>query len=620
MKKRNLVAVSLCAAMVASSLTGCGKVQTKSDTTSAAATTAAAAQAGQAAAPAAPAAQKDPISLNLLYTSSDEKIANVVRDQLTKNGFVVEMTAAADGATMRQQQKGGNFDISIASWANPVGTPDYGCRGIWHSQGDTNNLGMNDPKLDELVEAGAAATVDKYPDTYGVAEKYVVEEMAYMHPLYIALSGRPYNVAIDGATVTNNQRWEDFSYVDASLNATRPLIMTQTGSTFFTWDPVRVDDQASGYLLDHMYIHLVTLEPDWTVSTDSSLSYNYAIADGNSDYYFILRDDCSFARIDENGVAYDSGVMVSGEDVVYSLGRAMDKDSTPMHATYSMYENLEEVVVVTDMAELENAKTAGGQSVREVLEADITPISELVASKNDVDNAAGKYQVVRCTTSVPYPQILNALTFHGAGIVDEEWVENLNKDLNVATYDAAKDRIYGDSVTTMEGETFNNQLSLSGNYILTSMNDYQINLTANPGIRKNDTEANPVKTMVLKLIADKDAALNAMRSGEVDFAYSINSTKHSVVEADPNLGINYNPGIRVYMLAFNLWGNSEVSNSVELRKAIASCINFEDIKAVQAGYAIEPYSPLSTCFSAGHTNPYQPGDTQKYLDAYYATK
>ncbi len=42
MKKRNLVAVSLCAAMVASSLTGCGNVQTKSDTTSAAATTAAA--------------------------------------------------------------------------------------------------------------------------------------------------------------------------------------------------------------------------------------------------------------------------------------------------------------------------------------------------------------------------------------------------------------------------------------------------------------------------------------------------------------------------------------------------------------------------------------------------
>lgn len=617
MKKRNLVAVSLCAAMVASSLTGCGNVQTKSDTTSAAATTAAAAQAGQAA---APGVEVKPVDLTLLYTSSDEMIANVVRDQLTKAGFNIEMTAAADGATMRQQQKGGNFDISIASWANPVGTPDYGCRGIWHSQGDTNNLGMNDPKLDELVEAGAAATTDHYVDTYGVAEKYVVEEMAYMHPLYIALSGRPYNALIDPETVTANQRWEDFSYLDASQNATRPWVMTQTGSTFFTWDPVRVDDQASGYALDHMYIHLVTLEPDWSVSTDSSLSYNYAIADGNSDYYFILRDDCSFARIDENGVAYDSGVMVSGEDVVYSLNRAMDKDCTPMHATYSMYENLEEVAIVTDIAEIENAKTADGKSVREVLEAGISPISELAATKDAVDNAAGKYQVVRCTTSVPYPQILNALTFHGAGIVDQEWVENLNKDLDVAAYDASKDRIYGDSVTTMEGDSFNNQLSLSGNYVLTSMNDYQINFTANPGIRKNDTEANPIQTLVLKLIADKDAALNAMRSGEVDFIYSMNATKYSIVEQDPNLGIMYSPGIRVYMLAFNLWGNSEVSNSPELRKAIASCINFEDIKAVQAGYAIEPYSPLSTCFSAGHTNPYQPGDTQKYLEAYFATK
>lgn len=615
MKKRKVVALSLCAAMVLSSLTGCGNVKTKSD---AVGTTAA--QAGPTEADPNAGVEIKPVDLNLLYSSSDETIANVVRDQLTKNGFNVQMTAASDGATLRQQQKGGNFDISIASWANPVGTPDYGCRGIWHSQGDTNNLGVNDPKLDELVEAGAASTSDHYAETYGAAEKYVVDEMTYMHPLYIALSGRPFSALLNADTVTPNQRWEHLSYVDESQNATRPLIMTQTGSTFFTWDPIRVDDQASGYALDHMYIHLVTLEPDWSVSTNESLSYNYAIADGNTDYYFILRDDCSFARIDDKGVAYDSGVMVSGEDVVYSLNRAMDKDCTPMHATYSMFESMKEVAIVTDIAELENAKTADGKTLREVLEADITPISELAETEDQVDNAAGKYQVVRVTTSVPYPQILNCLTFHGAGIVDAEWVENLNKDVDVAAYDSNKDHLYGDSVETMEGDSFNNQLSLSGNYVLTSMNDYQINFTANPGIRKNDADANPIQSMVLKLIADKDTALNSLRSGEVDFVYAMNAAKYSVVEQDSNLGINYFPGIRVYMLAFNLWGNSEVSNSPELRKAIASCINFEDIKAVQAGYAIEPYSPLSTCFECGNKIVYQPGDTEKYLRAYFATK
>lgn len=613
MKKRKLVALALCAAMV-SSMTACN-VKTKSDTTSAAAE-------NQGPTEADPNADVEigEVKLKLLYQSSDESVANVIRDELTKAGMTIEMSGASDGATFREQEGNGNFDIAISSWANPVGTPDYGCRGIWESVGDSNLTGINDPKLDELVNEAAAETADVYVETYGAAERYAIEEQVYMTPLYIGLTGRPFSNIVKPDTIGNNQRWEKIDYVDESLRDTRPIVLTQTGSTITTWDPIRADDQSSGYALDEMYVHLLTLQPDWSVSTDSSLSYNYAVSDDNISYYFILRDDCGFARVDKDGNVYDSGVKVAGEDVVYSLNRAKDPNSTAMHKTYSMYTNLDTVEIVTDLAELESVKNAAGKTIREVLEDGITPIANLAATRDEVDNAAGNYQVVRCNTTVPYPQILNCLTFHGAGIVDSEWVEAMNEGVDFTAYDATKDKLYGDSVTTVEGATYDNQLSLSGNYVLTSMNDYQMNFVANPCLRTNDPECTKIKTLVNKFIADKDTALSALRSGDVDFCYSIPATKYDVVEQDENLVLNKFPGIRAYMLAFNMHGNSVVSDSVDLRKAIASAINYNDISAVQAGNTIECYSPLGTCLDAGNKLSYQPGDTERYLRAHFANK
>ena len=111
----------------------------------------------------------------------------------------------------------GNFDIAISSWANPVGTPDYGCRGIWESIGDSNLTGINDSKLDELVNKAAGETADVYINTYSEAEKYVVEEQTYMTPLYQNVSGRPFNKILKEDSVEPNQRWEHFDYVDEYL-------------------------------------------------------------------------------------------------------------------------------------------------------------------------------------------------------------------------------------------------------------------------------------------------------------------------------------------------------------------------------------------------------------------
>lgn len=601
MKKKRLAALFLSAVLLLSAV-GCG-TKTKSEAEGSGTTTG-----GQN------------ITLKLLYQSSDEVVANVIRDQLTKAGVTVEMAAASDGATFREQQNNGNFDMAIFSWANVVGNPDYSCRGVWHSTGASNYAGINDSTVDALIEQAAGETADVYVETYAELERYVVEEQTYMTPLYIKKSARSYSNILDSDTITANQRWEKLAYVDSSLTQTRPLVIAQTSGTATTWDPIRANDQTTGYALDHMYIHLVTLQPDWSVSTEESLSYSYAISEDNTKYYFLLRDDCNFARIDENGEVYDSGVMVSGEDVVYSLERARDPNSTPLHQTYSIYENLASTEVVTDLSVLENTMTASGQSVREVLEAEGQTIGSLVATRDEVDNAAGNYQVVCCTTSIPYPQILNALTFHGAGIVDSEWVEAMNEGVDIANYDATTDKLYGDAVTTMEGDSYANHLSLSGSYVLTSMNDYQMNFVANPYLRTNDTTRNPITSIVDRFMSDTEACLSALRSGEVDMPYNIPETKYETVEQDENLGITYYSGTRCYMLAFNMHGNSEVSNSADLRKAVASAIKYEDINAVLSGNAQECYSFISVCLDCGNTLNYQEGDTQKYLEAYAASK
>ena len=151
------------------------------------------------------------------------------------------------------------------------------------------------------MNKAAGETADVYINTYGEAEKYVVEEQTYMTPLYQNVNGRPFNKILKEDSVESNQRWEHFDYVDESLRDSRPLVITQTGSTITTWDPIRADDQSSGYSLDEMYVHLLTLQPDWSVTTDSSLSWSYAISEDNKSYYFLLRDDCGFARIDKDG-------------------------------------------------------------------------------------------------------------------------------------------------------------------------------------------------------------------------------------------------------------------------------------------------------------------------------
>lgn len=560
------------------------------------------------------------IKVSLGYSSADETLANIVRDQLTKKGFEVELKAFPDGASLKNCQVNGDADMCFFSWGNVVGTPDYGIAAVWSSDGDSNRFGYSNPTVDKMIVEAAGLPLESNHAKYEEIEDIVARDDVEYIALYRNMSNNPYSPVMDPAAFHPNAHFGEYSFKDASQNETRTFTRAQTSFSFNTFDCVRINDGSTGSAMDNSYIMLTSLDNNYKPTTDWSLSRNFCTAEDCSNFYFILRDDCHFAKV-ENMHAVVMDKKVSAEDVVFSITRSFTKTSVPLHQTYSLYNKIDGVSIVTDLSELENVKATTGKSVRAELENGITPIASLTDNRNEVKNSDGIYQVVKIHTMVPFPQILNNLAHHGAGIVDSEWVAECNKDFNYDTYDANKDKIYGDSVNCMEGPTYNNDLHCSGPYVLISYNDYQMNFERNDGFYTDEPGKSHIKTIVSKFISDKDANLSALRSGEIDYVGGIPESKWDVAESDPNCVSNIQTGTRVYCMAFNCHGNSEVANSLDLRKAIASCINYKEIEAVLKGHSLPARSFLTVCWPDSKTSNYYEGaDTQAFIDAYWAAK
>ena len=93
---------------------------------------------------------------------------------------------------------------------------------------------------------------------------------------------------------------------DTSKNATEPLILHQTINSLTSLDPIKGNDGSINTLNTNMYVRLVNLTDTDEVVSDGSLSYNHVMAEGNQEYYFILRDDIHFAAV-KDGSAVDTG-------------------------------------------------------------------------------------------------------------------------------------------------------------------------------------------------------------------------------------------------------------------------------------------------------------------------
>ncbi len=622
MKKRAL-ALTLCASMLAASLAGCGGVKTRDEVKGTTPAAAGGQEANQSQGGAAAPAQA--IDLQLLFSSSDEQLANVLRDQLTKAGFNVKLNMQPDYSSYKTQLAAKNYDMDISGWTTVTGNPDYAVRSLFKTGGDYNVSPIADPKIDELIEKAGTETPEQYVETYSELEKYMIDEMAYIVPLTSLIKTQAVNTKrLKQDTVrlskSRSMCWEAIEFADSSLDpATEPLRLSQTNSTLTSLDPIKGNDGSINMLNTNMYVRLVNLTDDDKVVSDGSLSYNYAIADGNKDYYFLLRDDINFARV-QDGHAVDSGVLVGGEDVIYSLERAKNKDSVPNHKTYSLHENIDTVSLVTDLSELENAKVSGSdETVKAALEKD-TPaaIASLADTKDKVDNAAGAYQVIKVTTVNPFPQVLNYLAHQSAGIVDQTVIEAVNT-YDIKNFDIKKDICYGDQSTVTEGATYNNTLSCSGPYIMIKKNDYEVTFEANPAYRVGSEYEPHIKNVNVKFYKDLDSSLSGLRSGEIDVLYSIPENSHDLVRNAEGLALQEIKSNSASYCTFNLSGSSIYSDPT-LRKAVLAAINQEELLAVFNGSRTAIYSTVSPLVDTGNKMTFVPGKSQELQAEYLKSK
>src|SRR5690606_4293429 len=443
------------------------------------------------------------VEIELLGMTSGQDDLNIVRDQLTKAGFKVKLNLQPDYGSFKAQEDAGNYDLSLSGWTTVTGNPDYAVRSLFITGGDYSRI--SDEEVDKLIDKASTETPEEYVQTYKELEERLVFDKAYIAPLYRNYKTQAVNKDVLNADTVRLSKsrslaWEDIDFNDTSKRDTEPLILSQSNSTLTSLDPIKGNDGSINMLNTNMYVRLVNLTDDDQVTSDASLSWNHTIAEGNSEYYFILRDDINFAKITDKK-AVDTGERVGAEDVIFSLNRAKDKNSVPDHRTYTLHEHIDTVEVVTDLSELESVTQSDGSgTIREGLEEGLdTKISELVADKTAVDNGAGKYQVVKLTTTKPLPQVLNYLAHQSAGIVSQKQVESINT-YDVAEFDVNKDIPYGDQNTVTEGPSYDNHLYASGPYILSYKNDYEAEFLKNPAYMPGTENEPNISTVTVRFI------------------------------------------------------------------------------------------------------------------------
>lgn len=134
---------------------------------------------------------EEAVDIELLAMSSSEQDINILRDQLTKNGFNVKINQQPDYGSFTSQREAGNFDIAINSWTTVTGNPDYAIRSLFKSDGD-NSL-VQDNEIDALIEEASTESPEEYAETYKEFETKLIEENAYIAPLYISLKNQVFN-------------------------------------------------------------------------------------------------------------------------------------------------------------------------------------------------------------------------------------------------------------------------------------------------------------------------------------------------------------------------------------------------------------------------------------------
>ena len=532
----------------------------------------------------------------------DEAFANIIRDQLEKAGFAPKISLQPDYASWRAQVDAGNFDLAITYWVTTNGAPDYAVRSVFRSDGDFNLYGINDSKLDEMIDKAATQTPGEYMQTYSDLEDYMVDEMAYVLPIYVSMRTETFNSDLLNPSTVRIPKsralvWEELRYNDTAIHETKPYVTSQLYFDISPLDPIRSDDSSTFLATTNGYIRLVNLTDRDEVTTDSTISRGYALADNGLDFYFLLRDDVNFCKV-ENMHAVDTGELVSAEDVVYSIERMMNKDSVPDHKNYGSFDAVDSAGVMTDLESLKAIQAVDGRSVFDLLQANApTAITAITDETARVDNAAGVYQVVRMSTKYVYPQILNSFAHGAAGIVSKHQIEAVNAKYlaNPASFDIKSDMLYGDQMSYTEGGTYHNNLMFSGPYIPIVRTDYGMTFEANPNYMLTEEKFTPkIRNIEVKFINDMENAFAALRAGELHALYNIPTSKLDIVKNEPSLTMVEVDSNAYNYCAFNFNGKFA---DVNLRKAAQYAVDQEQISAVFNNRLIPTFSPLTPVLS-----------------------
>ncbi len=566
--------------------------------------------------------ETQPESIVVLGQSTREGEMSILRDQLTKAGFTVELNTQPDYSSFSAEMAKGNYDIAVSGWTTATGNLDYAVRGIHHSEGDYNRSPILDEKVDQLIDKAATETLEASMATYGELETYMVDEMAYIIPMYSPMSLRAYNNEIIDVENLKSYKtqgpffWE-YDYVNKDDRAERPLVFTQTSAIMSSLDPIQGNDATMGTAMGNVYVKLINLTENDNFKTEGTISHSYAIADGNTEYYFLLSDDITFAKI-ENGEAVDTGILAGGEDVVYSLDRARNHETINTHKTYTLHNHMANVEMLTDLEEL-NTKvdSTTGAPIMETLKAGIDgEIVALTDKDADVDNANGTYQIIKITTTQPFPQVLNYLAHPSAGVLCKEQVEAYNSKFDGQNYDPTKDVCYGDFAAFKGGDTM---LYCSGAYVMTGVDDYGATFVVNPGFKPGSDEVGKVQNIYLKFIQDATSATSAFRAGEVDALTSLNANDVATVEAEAKFTVRKQNMNSAYYCYVNLMEGAKMQD-VNLRKAVLYAIDQNDFIAFKDGYVLPLYSTVDTFLQTGKVLQQDLVKSSEYLAAYQATK
>lgn len=340
-----------------------------------------------------PNANRKPVELKMLTLSSDETVANVVRDQLKKAGFDVTVSTYPDTGTFNAAVDTEKFDLRITGYSG-AGSPDANIRGPFHSSGAWNTGGFNDPKLNEYIENAAMLIGDESIEVYKELEKYLVEEKAYQVPLFSALKTFAVNKdVVDSNSIESSvggARWVwSTEYNDKSLHDTRPYTMGISWPSPNSFDCVQGRDGSTYYQRTNINVPLIQCAMGGVTETRGSLTKQYAVAEGNTDFYFLLRTDINFGTY-KGGKAVDTGLPVAAEDVKYTYERAK-ADTVPNSVGKSYLTAVNEVNIVSDMEELKSVIASGtNMSIFDALNNGINkPFTALAKDKFEADEDKG---------------------------------------------------------------------------------------------------------------------------------------------------------------------------------------------------------------------------------------